>query len=416
MPAKLGAHRCGRTLSLTIWLAIMPDVSTKLSTVDLSEQLTFSEPTATPEEKEAVPRREILWEKRQASAAAPKVKQQAATRASVSPTGAVRDSGYGYASTGAVPPRSGPPASDDSPVETPRGSMRATLKRLGVALPAADDEASLQDALRHALKNARMPLLRGLLWERGGKCTGCTERAEFESALTASLSQPLLGRHALPLFLFNQPLLPHTEMGLHLFEPRYKLLCRKALKTDRVFGFVSGAVGTLAKIKDFSFADDDATHGSCNLKVVGLRRFKIGRQWEEECTGCPEPLHYADASYFNDTQGSARHISNGAALVKQSLQLHHAMVSIETQKKLKEKLGSTPTVRDSGFAMSFWLAGACSALSDKCRLQTNDLLESLSVADRMRRVIKVQQMLVEQHVNPTSGSSGRTGGAKKPRK
>ena len=33
-----------------------------------------------------------------------------------------------------------------------------------------------------------------------------------------------MGRHALPLFLYYAPLFPHTEMGLHLFEPLYKLL------------------------------------------------------------------------------------------------------------------------------------------------------------------------------------------------
>ena len=35
--------------------------------------------------------------------------------------------------------------------------------------------------------------------------------------------------------------------------------------------------------------------------MVGTRRFTLGRQWEEKCEGCPEPLHYTDATYFNDS-------------------------------------------------------------------------------------------------------------------
>jgi hypothetical protein len=117
---------------------------------------------------------------------------------------------------------------------TPRGSMRATLKRLGLAAEAiADDEQSLREALLAALNAAKTSMLRGLLFERGSSCAGCVERSEYVRAVMASLSRPLVGRHALPLFVYDAPLFPHTTIGLRLFEPRYKLLCRKALKADR---------------------------------------------------------------------------------------------------------------------------------------------------------------------------------------
>ena len=171
-----------------------------------------------------------------------------------------------------------PVEGDTTATEVPRGSMRAALKRLGVRLPR--DEQSLRAALLGALQKARMPLLRGLLFERGGKCVGCSERQEFIQAVLASLRLPLVGRHALPLFLYDQPLFPHSQTGLTLYEPRYKLLCRKALKADRYFGFVSGTsgVGTLAKIKSWRFADDDPKDGNCLMTIAGVRRFKLGRQ------------------------------------------------------------------------------------------------------------------------------------------
>ena len=130
--------------------------------------------------------------------------------------------------------KSNSPSATSTPHElTPRGSMRATLKRIGAKVePEADDEASLREALRLALldsERVKMPLLRGVLFERGGTCKGCIERTEYVEAIFSSLHKPLVGRHGLSLFLYDAPLFPHTQMRLDLFEPRYKLLCRRAL-------------------------------------------------------------------------------------------------------------------------------------------------------------------------------------------
>ena len=63
----------------------------------------------------------------------------------------------------------------------------------------------------------------------------------------------------------------------------------------------------------WSFTDDDAADGSCNLKVTGLRRFRLGRQWQNRCAGCNTgPLHYADVVYFNDTAKLSEHASQRA--------------------------------------------------------------------------------------------------------
>lgn len=301
----------------------------------------------------------------------------------------------------------------------PRGSMRATLKRLAVKLPAEDED--LRSALLAALQKAKMPLLRGLLFERGGKCMGCSERSEFVQAVVASLKSPLVGRHALPLFLYNAPLFPYSQMGLHLYEPRYKLLCRKALKADQLFGFVSaeGGVGTLAKIESWRFSNDDPRDGNCELRVRGLRRFKLGRQWEDKCAGCTSgPLHYADVSYFVDTDGARASAPAGsggakqpreepgrgsparsqpadaAALVKESLRLYYAVTSRETQRELEGQLGPTPTPKEPterSQALSMWLAAACVALLDECKAQAGDLLATTSTVERLTRVLKAQR-------------------------
>ena len=248
-----------------------------------------------------------------------------------------------------------------------------------------------------------MPLLRGLLFERGGACAGCTERSEFVRAVLTSTQLPLVGRHALPLFLYDAPLLPHTQMKLHLFEPRYKLLCRKSLKAERLFGFVTtvpnsyGTLGTLARIQQWRFTDDDATDGSCHVTIVGLRRFRLGRQWEERCVGCSTgPLHFADVTYFNDTAASEVRIAKGVSLIKESLRLHHALVDASAARDVEAQVGASPTQRDRGYAMSFWLAAACAVLDERCRAHAPAVLASTSTVDRVRQVLQVQKTLAGQ--------------------
>ena len=296
---------------------------------------------------------------------------------------------------------------EESGDELPRGSLRATLRRLSVRLPASDDAQSLRDALDAALRTAKMPLLRGLLLERGGSCVGCSERHEFVRAVYASLRKPLVGRHALPLFLYNTPLFPHSSMGLNLFEPRYKLLCRKVLKADRVFGFVSSdGVGTLAKITAFRFGDDDPRDGTCEMTISGLRRFTLGRQWQDKCDGCTSgPLHFADVSYFGDRNESDERpqVMNGkakprdaAALVKESLRLYYSSTTRELQRDLEQahRLGPTPTSAkqsERSYAMSMWLAAACVQLHEGCKAQAATLLATRSTTERLERVLKVQR-------------------------
>ena len=306
--------------------------------------------------------------------------------------------------------KSNSPSATSTPHElTPRGSMRATLKRIGAKVePEADDEASLREALRLALldsERVKMPLLRGVLFERGGTCKGCIERTEYVEAIFSSLHKPLVGRHGLPLFLYDAPLFPHTLMGLNLYEPRYKLLCRRALKVERLFGFVTGEVGVLARMVTVDFVNEDAIGGNCEMRIVGTRRFKLVKHWAEQCAGCPEPLHYADVTYLPGTD-DAESDDSWPHLVKKSLKLHHQITSTEVQRQLEAQLGAmpqtksaSPTALEHGYAISMWLAGACSALSPACRAEATQLLTTTSTRDRLERIIKAYRSMQAQEAS-----------------
>ena len=133
------------------------------------------------------------------------------------------------------------------------------------------------------------------------------------------------------------------------------------------------------------------------MKVVGLRRFRLGRAWEDKCHGCDTgPLHYADVSFFNDTEASEKEAADSVALVKQSLKLHYALTSTAEQTELIDELGDTPTARDTGYAMSMWLAAACVSAHKACRPHASKLLAGTSTVARLRKVVEVQSALVDK--------------------
>lgn len=100
--------------------------------------------------------------------------------------------------------------------------------------------------------------------------------AAEEAARKANLSVPLF------ICTLAFPLMPTF---LHIFEPRYKLMIRRALENDRIFGMVQPKrphhagdanfyeLGTLLRIVNVEFYPD----GRCLLETVGLSRFRVVR-------------------------------------------------------------------------------------------------------------------------------------------
>jgi uncharacterized protein len=89
----------------------------------------------------------------------------------------------------------------------------------------------------------------------------------------------------IPIFPLHTVLFPGMPLYLHIFEPRYRLMTRRCLKTDSVFGVVSirqgveanGPLatpyqyGVTARIMDV----ENLENGCMNITVVGEDRFRI---------------------------------------------------------------------------------------------------------------------------------------------
>ena len=101
-------------------------------------------------------------------------------------------------------------------------------------------------------------------------------------------------------------------------------------------------------------------------------------------------------SFFNDTDASETEAVDSVALVKQSLKLHYALTSTAEQTELIDELGDTPTARDTGYAMSMWLAAACVSAHKACRPHASKLLAGTSTVARLRKVVEVQSALVDK--------------------
>jgi Lon protease-like protein len=90
----------------------------------------------------------------------------------------------------------------------------------------------------------------------------------------------------MPMFPLGAVLFPYALLPLHVFEPRYRLMTRRAMQSDQQFGVVliergsevgggdaRFGVGTLARIVQANELPD----GRFALVTVGLRRIRVER-------------------------------------------------------------------------------------------------------------------------------------------
>lgn len=84
----------------------------------------------------------------------------------------------------------------------------------------------------------------------------------------------------IPLFPLNVVLFPHQPLPLHIFEPRYKVMVRDCLESDKDFGVLlvhQGQLfqnGTCARIENILERFDD---GRLKILTLGKRRFRVKR-------------------------------------------------------------------------------------------------------------------------------------------
>ncbi|KAG8463043.1 hypothetical protein KFE25_001816 [Diacronema lutheri] len=89
----------------------------------------------------------------------------------------------------------------------------------------------------------------------------------------------------LPIFTMPPGASVGAHVNLHLFEPRYKILIRRAIAGNRLFVFTAqpphaGIAGVVVRIDVARFLPD----GRCNISGVGIEAVRLGETWVEEGT------------------------------------------------------------------------------------------------------------------------------------
>lgn len=119
-----------------------------------------------------------------------------------------------------------------------------------------------------------------------------------------------------PLFICTLAF-PQMPTFLHIFEPRYKLMIRRALEGDRTFGMVPPKLqwaatdtnfyelGTMLRIVNVEFYPD----GRCLLETVGLCRFRVVRHSALDGYTIAETERIDDISLEEEEATEARQVT-----------------------------------------------------------------------------------------------------------
>src|SRR5256712_5865716 len=188
-------------------------------------------------------------------------------------------------------------------------------------------------------------------------------------------------RELLPLFHLDLVLLPHTNLPLHIFEPRYKEMIGDCLRNGREFGMLAvhdqsvtafGCTASITKVLE-RFPD-----GRMNIIVRGQRRFEISELNDQKSylRGTPE---------FVDDDPAELPSSD---LLERSMALYSRLkelAKIETQ-----AIQDTPLSTDTQLSYRL-IAGVPAELAWQ-----QSLLELRSERKRLALVVDYLEELIEQ--------------------
>ena len=182
----------------------------------------------------------------------------------------------------------------------------------------------------------------------------------------------------LPLFpLPDVVLFPQEVLPLHIFEPRYRMMLRTVLDSDRRFGVVRwdpqegrmAEVGCCAEILQCQTQADDRS----NIVTLGQQRFLVLEVVREA------PFKVGLVSWIEDEQPQ-----NHAALSNLSSEVSRALKDVvELTGKLMGKATTLPNdVPDLPRELSFWIG---SHLGGPVAEQQQALLEITDTEERLRQ-------------------------------
>eukprot|EP01098_Paradermamoeba_levis_P004148 TRINITY_DN179_c0_g1_i1.p1 TRINITY_DN179_c0_g1~~TRINITY_DN179_c0_g1_i1.p1 ORF type:complete len:428 (-),score=85.93 TRINITY_DN179_c0_g1_i1:211-1494(-) len=209
---------------------------------------------------------------------------------------------------------------------------------------------------------------------------------EYEARKQEKENELVQNETCLPLFLLNAVTFPKLKFPMHIFEPRYRLMLRRCLEGDRLFGLVNckkegnhwvpHGIGTTLRILDVKPLPDGRSH----ICTVAERRFKILEKWDQDGYMCGKVEWYDEDEVKPEEREEFDALcSSIKSLVANLLPKASTCSGVA---ELLERAGDMPS---DGLDLSFWLAGLL-PLSSKVK---QDLLEMKSTMLRLKILEKV---------------------------
>jgi len=191
-------------------------------------------------------------------------------------------------------------------------------------------------------------------------------------------------KQTLPIFFFNEVLYPTSVLRLHLFEPRYKLMIKRALDANRCFAYVPnfkdykptlGDIGLVAKVEECQFMYDGRALLEANITL----RFKITDHWVEDGTNNLFYCQYEELLDVPEKEEQIRPLyEKGIRNVERFRQFIGGLDPVR-QFTIKEVLGAFPSSNASPTTICWWLIKAISKISAMSDQLKYDLLISTSL-------------------------------------
>jgi len=217
--------------------------------------------------------------------------------------------------------------------------------------------------------------------------------ALYESRLVEIKKEKESWDKILPIFFYNDTLFPFSPLSLHLFEPRYKVMCKRIVNGSRKFAYLPcfqsysakpGDVGVSADLTDVEFLPD----GRALLQAKCRERFKVLDAWVEDGTQglhwCKVELLPDDPPPTTDEEDSEAMAAKVRAQAGECSQIFDTMMG--RFGGLRSEIDSThgPKPVDNAERLSFWLASVLpvnyvnkhSLLTTRCTLTRLGVLKT----------------------------------------
>jgi len=210
------------------------------------------------------------------------------------------------------------------------------------------------------------------------------------------------GKVMIPLFVMDV-VLPHQRMALNIFEPRYRLLIRRAMGSSQTFGMIGLhrgsnllSIGCEVEIVQCDCLPDGRFH----IEVAGTRRFKVSKCEEQDGyrLATSEYLTDKEESDVNEVFELAREVGKKADDLLDSMRqraggqmsavLHALLRSTSNKPDIgpckPEEVDPQPLVRSARAKyaedLSFWVGSILSTIQ---QVDTAKIIEMTSTRERL---------------------------------